>query len=109
MSDDQKRMDSVRRVARHQAEREWLRVAYETLERQRTVVNALAVARENLWESTPKELDELSLLQTAAARVVIAQCESIMRHSGMTPDELVEIATTPHGDQAEARLESLPW
>lgn len=109
MSDEDKHFEATRRLARHQAEREWLRVAYETLERQRAVLNSLAVARENLWESTPKELNELAHLQTAAARIVIAQCESIMRHSGLDSDALAAITPAASGDQGAAREETVPW
>lgn len=73
--------------ARHQAEGRWLAEAYETLDRQRRVLNCLSEARESLWKATDEELRSLGDLQTMVARVVIAQCEAITRHSGMGLEE----------------------
>ncbi len=109
MSDVDKHFDTARRLARHAAEREWLQVAYETLERQKAVLYALNAALDSLTTNDRKEVDVVLGLRHTAARVVIAQCESIMRHSGMSPDTLGEIADPPGGDQAEAREETLPW
>ncbi len=109
MAYDEKHMDTARRLARHQAEREWLRVAYETLERQTTVLKALQEALFVTIGEDGEGRAEGRRLELLAARTVLAQCESIMRHSGLDTDALAEIATAPGGDRAEAREETLPW
>ncbi len=109
MSDVDKHFDTARRLARHQAEREWLRAAYETLERQKSVLGALLLAEGSIGETGIKAAEWRARMRQVAASIVIAQCDSIMRHSGMDAGELAEIADPAEGDQAEAREETLPW
>lgn len=110
MTDDtQRHFDAVRRVARHQAEAEWLKERYAMLARQQAVLSALASAREALWDSNEKELTELAKLQTHAGRCAIATCESIMRHSGLVDLDKSEWGDTPTTESGDAREESLPW
>lgn len=109
MSDVKKNMERVRWLARSAATSEWLKAQYERLERQATVLHALGAARESLWESNETELGELARLQTAAARMAIATCDSIMRHSGYDEaDDDGEAAIEKRGDD-DAREETLPW
>lgn len=109
MAYDEKHMDTARRLARHAAEREWLRAAYETLERQTRVLDALYSATQHMYPDDDGVGKLADKLLAKACRVVIAQCESIMRHSGIDADALAEIADPPSGDQAVAREETLPW
>lgn len=110
MTDDDKRhMDTARRLARHAAEREWLAQAYETLGRQRAVLGALAEVQMLFGDKDAKLYDQCWYLRTHTAKVVLATCESIMRHSGLT-----DLDHTDWGDQAaapsgEAREETVPW
>lgn len=109
MGDVDQHIERARSLARHAAEREWLADAYNKLDRQKRVLDALAVARENLWISTDLEINDLAELQTHAARVVIAQCDSIMRHSGLAGlNDDAPMEPTTSGQEA-AQEESLPW
>lgn len=91
------------------AEQEWLKERYAMLERQRAVLQALNIARESLWDSDEKELLALSKLQTHAARVCIATCEAIMRHSGLAGLDKSDWGDQDEGGESAAREESLPW
>lgn len=110
MTDETARhFDSVRRVARHQAEQEWLRQAYENLARQRACLEALTSALAVHNDLNESEIARLSLLRRHAARVVIAQCDAIMRHSGLTGLDHSDWGDQPASESGEAREESLPW
>ncbi len=103
MGDDQKHMDTARRLARHAAEREWLNQAYEQLARQQRVWNALESALSCYVPADDKTPDVIVGLKLHCARVMVAQCESIMRRSGLTDLDRSDWGDTPGGVQAEAR------
>lgn len=109
MSETERMMEAARRAARHKAEAEWLAQRYEMLERQTKVLTALQHAQNVYWPQGDQTGVAIIRLKTHCARVIVATCEGIMRHSGLT-----DLDHSDWGDQAaapsgEAREETIPW
>jgi hypothetical protein len=79
-------MRRARSLARHMAGRDALAAMYEVLERQSSVLRALQLGRKSLWESSDEELERLYAVETRVGRLILAQCEQIMRASGLQED-----------------------
>jgi hypothetical protein len=79
-------MRRARSLARHMAEQEALTAMYEVLEHQWCVLRALQLGRESLWESTDEEMERLHAIETRVGRLILAQCDRIMRASGLDKD-----------------------
>lgn len=109
MSDVDQHFQSVKRVRSHAAEQEWLTQAYARLERQTRVFHALELCLGVYYPKGDKTTDAIVKLKLHVARVIVAQCESIMRHSGLAD---LDDGDPPAGRglaDEEAREETLPW
>lgn len=110
MTDDDKRhMDTARRLWRDAAEREWLAQAYETLDKQVRVMDALYEAIQHIYSAPDVEGKLADKLIVHASRIVIRQCEMIMRHSGMTDLDRADLGDQAAPPSGEAREETVPW
>lgn len=109
MSDVDKHFEATRRLARHQAEREWLDQQYKMLERQSRVLGALDQALDVYYPEKDPTPCQVVKLKVHCGRVIVATCEAIMRHSGLTDLDHSDFGDTPKGDEADAREETVPW
>lgn len=102
-------LSAARRLARREAEMQWLRNAYATLRNQELVLGAIQQAQQVLWGKDGFDASNSEGLAEVVAKLMLDTCEAIVDRAGVFVSTAQPERDQAEGKSGEAREESLPW